>query len=55
MFREQKGDECGWSRIRKQESGAGRGWGEAGARDVNLLASIPGGFNACHSSGTTNF
>ena len=29
--------------------------GEAGARDVNLLASIPGGFNACHSSGTTNF
>lgn len=32
-----------------------KGWGEIGVRDVNLLASIPGGFNACHSSGTTNF
>ena len=31
-----------------------KGWGVAGARDVNLLASIPGVF-ACHSSGTTNF
>ena len=37
MFREQKGDECGWSRIRKQESGAVRGWGEAGAKSPGIL------------------